>query len=61
MNEQFENLHELALVIISKLSWYTEEARDKAFALVRDAQAAVTKKPVAPKKTTPPPTDEKDA
>ena len=61
MNEQFENLHELALVIISKVSWYTEEARDKAFALVREAQAAVTKKPATPKKMTAPQPDEKDA
>jgi hypothetical protein len=54
MNEQFENLYELALVMVSKLSWYTEEAREKAYTLIREAQAAVTKKPVTPKKMTTP-------
>ncbi len=61
MNEQFDNLHELGLVLISKVSWYTEEAREKAYALVREAQAAVTKKPVTPKKTVAALPDEKDA
>ena len=51
MNEEFENLYELGLVLISKLSWYTEEARDKAYALVREAQDAIAKKPAAAKKT----------
>jgi hypothetical protein len=50
MNEEFTNLYELGLVLISKVSWYTEEARVKAFALVREAQAALTKKPATPKK-----------
>ena len=54
MNEQFENLYELGLVMVSKLSWYTEEAREKAYGLIREAQAAVTKKSATPKKMTTP-------
>ena len=41
MNEEFSNLYELGLVMISKVSWYTEEARDKAYRLIREAQKVV--------------------
>jgi hypothetical protein len=61
MNEEFCNLYELGLVMISKVSWYTEEAREKAYAMIREAQAAVTKKTTPAKKMAAPPADEKDA
>lgn len=60
MNEEFSNLYELGLVLIGKVSWYTEEARDKAYSLIREAQAAVTKKPSPAKKMAAKPSEQFD-
>jgi len=60
MNEEFCNLYELGLVMISKVSWYTEDARDKAYAMIREAQAAVTKKTAPAKKMAAQPSEQYD-